>query len=233
MNCREFESFVQEQMDGAAGALPAGLAGHLADCARCREIYHAARLLEASLPLVQMPTPPAELTHRIVAGVMAQRRARWMWRYGTAATLAAAAAIVLALLPLFNRITPGDEIAPDGDQHQAQHQEKPHKESPAPGGPTLAATVEDARLAMANLGGRLADQTQKQVQQLLSAAPKGDLPPMGMGDPGDTLEPARQSLKNVGATVGTGVQSVTSSTWQAVGYFSRELPSLGTRHNGS
>ena len=81
MNCREYENHLQEQLDGSSVMAPTGASEHLAECARCRALSQAARLLEGGLPVLATPTPPPDLSQRIVTRVLAARRRRLVTRY--------------------------------------------------------------------------------------------------------------------------------------------------------
>src|SRR5262249_11746445 len=97
MNCSESERYLHEQLDGPAPAHPPELEHHLAECPRCRELHHAARLLEAGLRAWSCPAPATDLADRIVAGVLAERRQLRLRRY---VQVGLAAAVALALIPL-------------------------------------------------------------------------------------------------------------------------------------
>jgi hypothetical protein len=234
MNCHDCDSFLNDQLDGALADLPPALAEHLAGCTRCRELEQAARWLRGTLPALPVPAPPSDLSQRIVAGVLAERRARRVWRYRLTVA-AAAAAVVLILVPVLSRLWP--TTPPNAPPAKEQVEVTPPS-APVPTpepqdktGPSLKSTLAEATQAVVSLSDQLAGQTKKQAQWLLNA----ELPPMGplggMGESDAGLEPARNSLHNVTANVGTGLQSVTQTAQQAVDYFRRELPSFGPKSN--
>jgi hypothetical protein len=249
MSCHEFENWMQAQLDGVnAGtgdgqvrsplpivAEPPELSAHLADCGPCRELYRAARLMQGGLKAQLPATVSFGLSERIVARVLAERRARRVWRYRLIGAAAVAAAALLFAPVLGRYFLPPDPVLP-GSGEQQTNTDDPKKKELAQPGPSLNSSVAEAGQAVVELTGRLADETQKQARLLLSAAPR-ELPPMdptnGMGEPNASFAPARQSLENVGRSVGVGVQSVANTTQQAINYFGRELPNMAHKIKGS
>jgi hypothetical protein len=217
---------LHEQLDGSGVIAPTGVSEHLAECARCRALSQAARLLEGGLPALATPTPP-ELSQRIVTRVLVARRRRLVARY--ALGIAAAAALLLAI-PLVNWLntpgTPTPTPGPEQAQNQQPTEPKPAPHQPEAPAPSLKSTVTKAGEAVANLTSRLADKTQKGAQVLFTAA-QADLPPMTPMMPGvpeldGSFDPAARSLREVGS----GLQVVTGSAQQAVNYFTRGMPTF-------
>jgi hypothetical protein len=233
MNCLEFDTYLQELLDGAAVEPAPAVVLHLAGCTRCRELHQAARLLRGEFPIVTPPIPPPDLGQRVVARFLAERRAHRVWRFRLLG-VAAAAALLLLAFPLLWRLMPTTNPAViDAPKQLVKNDTTPERPVPS----SLKTTVDEARQAMVNLTGRLADDAQKQAQLLLSAAPKelpmNSIPGMGITEPDLSPNLARQSLQEVSANVSTGVQSVTNTARQAVDYFSRELPAFGKKSKGS
>ncbi len=230
MNCRDCESLLLDRLDGPPGDLPTAAAEHLIGCENCRELSQAGRLLGDGLRSTPAPVPPADLGRRIVRRVLADRRAQRLQRYRVTVGLAAAAAILLLVLPVLHRFfAPAVSPVPEPPHQIVEQKPAPPSEKPEKPAPSLQNSVAEAGQAMVNLTGRLADETQKQAKRLLAAAPT-DLPPMGIStDPDTSLDPVRQSMESVTTNVSTGLQSVANTTQHAVSYFSRELPIFGAK----
>ena len=80
MNCPECRQLLQQALDGDRLEDRLDLDQHLAACPVCRDLYAAAQALEGSLRFPERPVPPACLADRIVAQVLADRRARLSFR---------------------------------------------------------------------------------------------------------------------------------------------------------
>lgn len=128
MNCHDFHSAWNELLDARDTAADRGLEGRLRDalahsrgCARCRRAqtgYGALRQALASWSAGPI-SPPADLADRVLAALSSRavppagvaRPAPWR-AIGLAGAAAAAAGIVLAIAPGFDRDGPGPKAAP-------------------------------------------------------------------------------------------------------------------------
>src|SRR5581483_45944 len=93
MNCSLCRDLLQRQCDGETIDAVA-VDGHLAGCPHCRAFEAAGKRLLAGVRLLAAPQPPATLTDRIVACVLADRRSVRRRRVFT--TLALAASLLVA-----------------------------------------------------------------------------------------------------------------------------------------
>jgi predicted anti-sigma-YlaC factor YlaD len=217
MNCHDCEELLQQRLDGLAGADDPGLAEHLAECPRCRQLHQAAGRLEEGLACLPRPEPPARLGSAIVRQVLAQRRQHLRWRQRV---LAAVAAVLLLILPaLVYWWLPEPQV-----HRSARLIITPPSSQPAP---SLNQRVAEAGQAVTTLGDRLADRTRANLTLLWQATTPRELPAMeplpGMSEQEHPLEPAVQSLREATAGVGTGLQTVANSAQRAMSFFMREL----------
>lgn len=220
MNCHDGEELLQQRLDGLAGADDPGLAEHLAECSRCRQLHQAAGQLEEGLASLARPEPPPHLGPAIVWQVLAQHRRHLRWRQQV---LAAAAAVLLLALPTLVYWS-----LPDSQVHRsAQPRIALAPSRPAP---SLTQRVAEASQAVTALGDRLADQTREHLALLWQATTPRELPAMeplpGMSEQEHPLEPAVQLIREATAGVGTGLQTVASSAQRAMTFFMRELQTL-------
>jgi len=211
MNCLECHDWLRRRLDGESlPALPE-LDQHRAGCPACRQQHRAALALLEGLRGLARPAANADLGQRIVARVLADRRARqekWRRRVWTTAALAAC----LMLMALAGYLWFPDKAK----DHLAVN--PPNREPPA--GPSLGESVEQARLAFSSLTERLTDKSKEQARLLLSAAKLPDPIPL----PEQALN--AQPLRHTGQGVSEGIQTVAQSARRAVDYFFRELPPL-------
>jgi Putative zinc-finger len=208
MNCADFERRLQDRLDGAAAAGPAGLDEHLAACPACRERQAAARRLEEGLRLLAAPAPPAGLAERITARALAERRARLRLRQRLRTTLAVAASLLLVLVTVRDR-PPAPEPLPVA----AVGEDGPP--------PSLREDFAEASSAMVDLTRRTADET---VGQGRLFVPVVVARPDGMDI---AALPSGKSLREAGQGVSTGLEPVTDSARRALDLFLNEIPPMG------
>lgn len=217
MTCDDCRRHLQARLDGESAAED-DLRAHLASCADCRALGTAAHRLRVGLLATAVPTPPAGLADRIVAGVLADHRRRRRRRalVVAAAGLAVAASVVLALV-LKDRLAP----SPSGF---VQNDPGPPANPPAAPPPSLNENMEQATSAVASLARRTADETMSNGQLLVPSVPL-DMPPEEVLGP--PLESPAQSLREAGQGVVTGLEPVTTSARRALDMFLRDMPPMG------
>jgi hypothetical protein len=217
MNCLECREAVQRSLDGE---LPDDLGydfeRHLLTCADCRDLYGAAEDMLEVLGRLAHPSPPAGLSDRICACVIAESSRRRRSRRLLAAT-ALAASVLGALfagnagfrLPFLPAATPvGQE-----------------KNSPPPT-VALGPRMEEARTAVLALTRRTADETVGPTRFLFPAG--GFLQPASESEVvREVLEPPARSLREAGEGMLAGLEPVTLSARRAVDLFLREVPPVG------
>src|SRR5262245_61748900 len=185
MNCPECDDLLQQHLDGA-GPDRAALGRHLAACPDCRDRHAAAQRLRDGLRLFAPPVPPADLAGRIVAGVLAQRRAALRFRRGLLAVAGLAAGLLLAVFfgpygPQFGN----PESRPQGPEVRNDQGGRPTKagagnpRSPAPPAASdpLLQGVAEARKAAVRLTKQTVDTTVDRARQLLPAVPMAPMNP--------------------------------------------------------
>jgi ferric-dicitrate binding protein FerR (iron transport regulator) len=214
MNCPECHDWLGRLLDGENLASLPALEQHLASCPDCRKQHQAAQALLDGLRGLPRPLANADLTPLIVARVLADRLARReKWRRRVWTTAALAACLMLMTLAGYLWFP---------NKNKEPHAKKiPEKEIPA--GPSLAESVEKARVAFSSWTERITEKSKEQARLLLSAA-KLESPPMSL--PETPLDP--ESLRRTGQGASEGFQTVAQSAQKAVAYFFRELPHLET-----
>jgi anti-sigma factor RsiW len=206
MNCSECLDLLAERLDGAAAAPRAELERHLAECAACRQRAAAARRLGEGLRLLAPPAPPAGLTERVVAGVLAERRRRTRLARWARAAVAVAAGVLVIVLVSENRprptppppdvVTPAESIS-------------------------LRSSVAEAGSAVVSLTRRTADETVGQGRLLVpvvAQAPPEEFVPL------PPMDPPAGPLREAGQGLSAGLEPVTSSARRAFDLFLREVP---------
>jgi len=223
MRSPECDIFLQRRLDGAGAADPDALELHLTGCPDCRKLHQAAQLLEEGLHELPRPVPPPRLAGRIVSQILADRCSRVRRRWWILPVAAAACLLLtplgLALLGIFGS-RPADSGGPVA---RRQDQAKPPALAPA-----LEHTVVEAGAAVTDLTDRLAHQTRRRAQQLLTAAAPLDVPAAlpNLGTLQAPLDPAAQSLRQAGEGVSAGLETVTGSARRAVAYLVHEFSPL-------
>jgi predicted anti-sigma-YlaC factor YlaD len=216
MNCRAFHDLLQRRLDGA-GDDPAALDGHLKDCPECAGLAAAADRLAAGLRRLAPPAPPPDLTARIVARVLQDRRARRhrRRRWASAGTFAVAASLLLAI-----GLRAWRPAGQDTPPQPAPPQVAETQPTPSEAG-TLQESVAEARSAVAALTSRAAEEA--------VARTKGLLPDLGRSplEEIDLAPPLEAPLREAGQSVSAGLEPVADFSRRAVGQFLRDLSPMG------
>ena len=96
MNCGEFEQVLHQQADGDSADFDApAMRSHSQECASCRELQDGVRLVGEAFLVSRLPEASTELTERVVAAAIRDRRSRQLIRsrnfwFAAAAVLLAA-----------------------------------------------------------------------------------------------------------------------------------------------
>jgi anti-sigma factor RsiW len=195
----------------------AALAEHLARCPECMALHAAAQRLREALRSLPPPLPPADLSGRIVARVLADHRAR---RHRRLSATAAAAALLVAGLTAYYWPRPvGPTLLPPEQVVQA-----PPPELTPP--PSLRDNMTQATSAVASLTWRKADETVSQTRLLWPAVSPPPLEEVNVL--GESLDSPTRSLHEAGRSVSAGLEPVTTSARRALDMFRREFPPMGT-----
>jgi len=226
-DCAAAADDLQLLLDGTAVADLPALQAHCTECPGCQRQLAAARRLVHGLERLPRSSVPFGLAERAYRAVRSDRRRR-MQRQWLAAGAALAAASVLVAIFIFSRqqqpaYQPGLsawEVA--GNPLTAGFEEGLHK---APPPAPLRERLAEAGSAVAVLTRRAADETLDRAQNLLRppTLPK----PV---DPADRLEPAFQSLAELGMSAAAGVEPIASSARRAVDLFWREIAPSDMNH---
>jgi hypothetical protein len=197
MTCRVCEELINAYLDGG----PADeLEAHARACPECAARRAEADRLLAALAALPPVEPPSDLAARVTATALTdlrrQRRDR-LRRWAAPLALAAAAAVLLAIIP---RLWKTEPPAP----------------APAPEAVALRDSVSRAGQAVASLTARTAEETARLL-------PPMEVPvietPMGPAS-GPPLEPIREA----GESVASRLQPLTDPARRAVNLFFRDLP---------
>jgi hypothetical protein len=208
MNCHEWQAHWQALLDGdAAGDGDADWRAHWKDCPACRELSDAAERLWISLRQAPQPVPPPLFLENVLSAVRREQhvhRRRRLWM-GVGICLAAAL-VVFGIVRLFFPAEPGQRIAAT---------------SPAvPPPPSLESELADARSATVDFSRRVAQDTMRQAALFLPPADRW--PAFGTGVAAD--ETTTMQVREMGRTVSSSLEPVTSSTRRAFDMFRRLLP---------
>ena len=235
MNCTECEQLLQQQLDGEAIADRAAFDAHLVDCTACRARHAAAQRLLDGMRLLVPPLPPEGFCATIVAGVLAQRKAR-LRRRRVLAAAALAASIILAVVA-FAR-WPGssgtawvqermNEFLGSGEPKiivldRSSDMTDAEDGLPTDSGRSLRHSVAEARSAVVSLTQRTADETVGQSRLLLPealpTAPAPTVDPMGKA-----LDVPAEPFREASQGVSASLEPVTTSARRAVDLFLREI----------
>jgi hypothetical protein len=240
MNCDDCRQRLQARLDGES-VDGDDFDAHLLSCPACRALDGAARRLQVGLLAAAAPAPPAGLSARVVAGVLADRKWRSRRRLVFAAAgLAVAASLVLAVLIASSRSGSGDglfasltrpvrdfldpppskAVVPIDPSGSMQVQDDPVPSQPV-SPPSLNENVAEATSAVASLARRTADQTVSDGQMFVPSVPMEMPADEVLGPP---LDPPAQSLREAGHGVATGLEPVTNSARRALDLFLRDIP---------
>jgi hypothetical protein len=227
MNCLECQALVQQRLDGLPTLRSPAFDQHLAQCAACRELDAAARLLDHGVRTLPRPAPSEALAVRIVQAAVADRelrRRRVRLRLTMTAALAASVMLLMVtgyLLPTKDRKTDNQDVVAQNDKAGGP---RPAPE-PEPKAPVLAVRADEARQAVARLTERVADSTRDQAKTLLALAKPLDLAAK-LPAWQEPLDPAAQSLKEATQTVAEGIEPMTRTARGAWNLFVKELPTF-------
>jgi hypothetical protein len=231
MTCDDYRRGLQAWLDGDSTGAD-GAEAHLAACPACRALDAASRRLRAGLLAAPAPVPPAGLTDRIVAGVLADRRQRRRGRrrlvFAGLALAAAACLAVAFLLPKWGRhesagAHPTGKVIVAIDPNASENHRDDSPPPPAP--PSLNDNMAEATSAVASLARRTADQTLTSGQLFLPPVPLEVPPEEVMGPP---LEPPAESLREAGHGVATGLAPVAATARRAFDLFRRDMPPVAS-----
>jgi hypothetical protein len=205
------------------GAAPELVAEHLKNCQDCRSFQAFWPVLRQGVAKLPVPTPAADAVSRVFKASLRDRRARNFRRYATiGAGVAVAASILIAVV---SSIWPRNESQPEiARQEPAKQQtvvDTPTVTPPQATAPAIRDTILEARSTVVSNLQRTADETVESTLSWLQ-------PPMLMPepDPLEPLEPAVNTLSEVGHGAAVSVQPLTNSARRAVGLFWKELPSI-------
>ena len=209
MNCHEWQSRWQALLDGeAADSNDREWRAHLKDCSACRELQETADRLWTSLRRMPQPALPPYFADDVLTAVgrdQSVRRRERMW-IGLGISLAAAM-VVFGMARLF--------VRPAGTDLHAKA-----AASSIPPPPSLESQIADARSATVDLGRRVAQDTVRHAALFL---PPSDRWPGFDSNPAPG-ESTTMQVREVGRTVSSGLEPVTSSTRRAFDMLRRLLP---------
>jgi len=225
MNCLDCQALLQQRLDGLPTLRTPEFDQHLAQCAACRELDAAARLLDHGMRSLSRPAPSDALAARIVQAALADRDLRRR-RVRLRLIMTAALAASILLLMFTGYLLPTKDRPRDNPDVIAQKDPRP-KAAPAPENkaPALGVRADEARQAVARLTERVADNTREQAKALLAMAKPLEIAPDldGWKEP---LDPAAQSLKEATQTVAEGIEPMTRTARGAWNLFVKELPTF-------
>jgi predicted anti-sigma-YlaC factor YlaD len=231
MTCSESQVLLQQHLDGEPIADRGEVDRHLADCPACRDLYASARRLQECLQSLTSIAPPADLSQRILARWLEERRSQARWRRRLLVGVGVAAALLAAIFLGYSRWRPRGEPETERSGETANQDlgSPDFTDSPtpriavAPAGASLNQSVEEAGSALVALLNRTADETVGQGKVLLPATMP--TPPLPAPDAWQqTLDPPVESLREAQQNVASGLEPVTSSARRAVNLFLREMP---------
>jgi hypothetical protein len=219
-DCAAAAEDMQLLLDGIAAADLPALQAHCNECPECRRQVAAARHLLHGLERLPRPSVPFGLAERAYRAVRSDRRQRLQRQWLAAGAGLAAASVLAALFVFSKQQPPAPQGGPSawevaGNPLTAGFEEGLHKvPPPAP----LRDRLAEAGSAVAELTRRTADET---FERTVSLLPRPTLPKPA--DPTERLEPAFQSLAEVGTSAAAGVEPIAASARRAVDLFWREI----------
>jgi hypothetical protein len=224
--CSAYHAFLQTHLDGRVEeALPEPLLLHTQTCPDCRAFREAVGLFEGVFP-PPAPRPSPDLTPRIIAAVLADRRQRQTRRRLVTVALAVAASVLILVgaRVLWTPTGSGPVLARKPRTEPLAENKKPR----VPAGEdqlALRNSLDEARSAVAALTTHTADRTVEPTRMLLPAVTSEWAEfPVTSPDWGEPLDPPAQPLGEAGQSVSAGLEPVTSSARRAVSLFFRDLP---------
>ena len=210
MTCLDWQLWLQQRLDGEEPPASTDLEAHLAVCSHCRALSAALGKLEMGLRRLAVPSPAADLSPRIVARILAERRSAQRRRPVLAFALAAG--VVLAILAGSHWLQSPSDFA---------RTVPPPSVTPSPPIASLQDHMVEATSAMANLTRRTADETVAQGRLLWPSVP---LPALDQAVRIQPFDPPAQSLREAGQSVSNSLEPVTTSAQRAFSLFLRDLP---------
>jgi hypothetical protein len=228
MKCPDFHDRLQRRLDGDPGIADGDLERHRAECPHCRQLDAAAGRLEVGLRLLSVPAAASDLTDRIVAAVLADRRQRRSQRRRVLAYAGLAASLLLVAIGyawVRSRSTPTP--FPTAPPVLVQAPGIPQELKPAEGSRSLHDSMEEASSAVVSLTRRTAGDTVGQTRMLLPETVPAPFLAGADALPRDLVQgkPA-QSLHEAGRGVSSGFEPVTTSARRAFDLFLNELPPM-------
>jgi predicted anti-sigma-YlaC factor YlaD len=197
--CAAATEHLQRQLDGGVAHLPRVVGDHISGCTDCRARFAIAERFSAALVDSAAALPPALLTERIIARVIASGRRRQWIRRGSLATGMAAG--VLFALWVTRPAEPKLQMA-DGPPPDLRHD------------------ITDVGQAVATLTRRAAVGAVDAGRQLVPSVPTPPWPP--------ALAPARP-FEDAGAAIADGFEPVATSARRAALLFWHEVPSAAAK----
>jgi predicted anti-sigma-YlaC factor YlaD len=220
MTCSECEENLQRFLDGDGCLDSPVLEEHCAICRECRERHAAAMELARGLRVLAYPTPPPELTERLVAALTAEGERRFRPLPARAALVALAASVALAVAGAnLWRGRPSEHV-PDASRLVSA--------TPRGNAVSLQQTVSDASSAFSSLVEMTAQETLAQGQLLLpNSVPVPALARVETLQ--QSLEPPVESLRQAGQNLSTGLEPIASSAQRAFLTFVDDLAPMGSQ----
>ncbi len=215
MNCIACQEQLCQTLDGSDVADQAALDRHLHDCADCRAYHETTRRLRSGLRQLRPPVPPPDLSSRLVAAVLEdRRRVHRRARLRRMVSFAAAACVLVAVAAYLwpDRSTP-TSLVPEKVVKQPQ----PEPPAPEEAKTTPRQSVESAVEAVASLTSRTTSQTVEQTMRLLPMV-EPTLPELSWEPMLPTV-----SLREAGQGVSEGLEPVATHAKKAVGLLRRDL----------
>jgi len=229
MNCIDAQDLLQQRLDGAAVPERAALAEHLAGCADCRTLHTAGAQLEIGLRQLPALTPPAFLSARLTARVLAERRARQRRRWLMGSALAAS----VLLAGLFAYPWGGESFALVRHARAWWQGAPPVLVAPptqlaqptaVPTGPSFRDGMAEAGSAVVALTRRTRAETVEHTKLLTGTLPTADPMQVLEALPPAVEQPMTTVLQETSQHVSAGFEPVTSSAKRAFRMFVRETP---------
>ena len=224
MNCLECQEFLQRRLDGAPVPDRTALDRHLAACPECRERHAAAALLLDGLRHLPRPQPAPDLADRTAAGVLHDHRARRL-RLRLWAGFALAASLLLAVVG-YLWLNPSHTEPPP----LAKAPPKITTPAPAKPDPSLRASADEAREALAALAGRFASKVAEEARALRGSTGAVEFVSLNgvphMAPLTHPLDATAEGLRQGGRGAAIGMRTVGGSARRAFNYFLRKMPPL-------